>query len=233
MAGLGGDHASHQERALHTWLSGLFGVVRELDHITLHLATGDDNTVRPVKWPVLSIHKMAHALWRAGADQWQVSMLGEGGAAGVAEYWAHALNEDWTNDFPELRAAGHPASEFLPVYVHIDGAEVHTNSEMTIWSWRWRAVTRGGLEHPLRATWRRGQSGRSRVAFARARCRLPRGVRGQLGPALTSTIASSPCCAFQPNSWGLARPARRAICVPLVSEPPRTPSKLARCGGPQ
>ena len=68
--------------------------------------------------------EVMHGLYMQGSLQFQVSMLGKDGHPALAEFWEHALKEEWAKSHPTL-CAGHDPANIIPITWHLDGAEVH------------------------------------------------------------------------------------------------------------
>ncbi len=84
IAQLGGRSGTNQERDLVNWTRNMCGVLPEIYALRLQLETkGDPNTLREVHVPVMPIHRMLQALWRAGPMQFRVSLIGEEGHLGL------------------------------------------------------------------------------------------------------------------------------------------------------
>jgi hypothetical protein len=143
--GRGGDQ--NKERDLHRWLHNLHGQMPEPYYVEFNLLTSTSALPKAVLIPVLLPHEMMHCIWQAGPLQRMVSLFGEEGADGLAEFWTHSLPLPWAQAHPGLAAMrADPANmmeKTFPVRVHCDGAEVFRNNEFFIWDWGSATVLQG------------------------------------------------------------------------------------------
>ena len=79
-------------------------------------------------------HELLHALWRAGEHVFIGSLLGEEGPDLAADFWNVALEAPWYQSHPGISDAK-ARSRTLPIFYHVDGAEVFNNTEYYFWSW--------------------------------------------------------------------------------------------------
>jgi hypothetical protein len=85
-----------------------------------------------VRIPIIPMYEMGQNLYDAGDTQFLVSLLGDGGEPGVERFWKEAMADDWARLHP---AVGPSVKNKLPVTIHVDGAEVHRNSEYYFFNW--------------------------------------------------------------------------------------------------
>jgi hypothetical protein len=133
-AGGWGKHPQNIERDLHKWLHNLFDVQLEPMYITLMLDTDDSLSVEEVRVPVLSIHEMFNAIWRAGPAQRDLSLFGRDGLCGLLEFWQHAQESPWGQRHPVV-LCGKDMAKCFGVVIHIDGT-------ITLWSLVWGPAAR-------------------------------------------------------------------------------------------
>jgi len=88
-----------------------------------------DGSNEPIEIAVLNSFDIFHALHQQGQEQFQLSLLGDLGSDGVADFWKEALKENWAREHPVLQRSLHKLDKLIPVTYHMDGAEVHRNSE--------------------------------------------------------------------------------------------------------
>jgi len=119
-AGGWGKHPQNIERDLCKWLSNLFDVQLEPMYINLMLDTDDSLSLEEVRVPVLSIHEMFNAIWRAGPAQRDFSLFGKDGLPGLLEFWQHAQESRWGQLHPVV-LNGKDLAKCFGVVIHIDG----------------------------------------------------------------------------------------------------------------
>jgi len=56
-----------------------------------------------------------------------MSMLGEEGKAGLANFWKHALEEQWARDHPVVSRHRHELENLIPFTYHLDEGELQRN----------------------------------------------------------------------------------------------------------
>jgi hypothetical protein len=100
--GRGGEQ--NKERDLHRWLHNLHGQMPEPYYVEFNLLTSSSALPKVVLIPVLLPHEMMHCIWHAGPLQRMVSLFGEAGADGLAEFWTHSLPLPWAQAHPGLAA---------------------------------------------------------------------------------------------------------------------------------
>lgn len=130
--GAWGEQSCHEERDLHTWTKNIFE--NNLERYYLYADWTDPKTAKRIEFkiPVIIPFEMMHTLHNQGSQQFGISMLGERGAAGVAEFWREALKETWAQQHPAV--AKHAPETLLPTTWHLDGAEVTSNTEFYFYS---------------------------------------------------------------------------------------------------
>jgi hypothetical protein len=89
----------------------------------------DQGDVIEVDMPCLVPYEIFHSWYNAGLEQFQDSMLGSSGQAGVTSFWKHAMQEDWAKRHPVVTVFKENVDQLLPLTWHLDGGEVHRNSE--------------------------------------------------------------------------------------------------------
>ena len=124
---------THQERDMHRWIKRLQGAEDfklEPFYLDLPLVRGSDTCPTPTTTPILLPHEVMSALWDAGEDQFQRSLLGGLGTEARREFWNHCGQQrEWS--FVNTMST----DQLLPICIHSDGAEMFTNTEHQVWSW--------------------------------------------------------------------------------------------------
>jgi len=80
--------------------------------------------------PAVPMWVYCAALWRAGFTQFRVSLLGKLGNPALQSFWTEMQKHPFGRDHPALRAKN--LGRVIPLLVHIDGAEMYTNSEFYV-----------------------------------------------------------------------------------------------------
>ena len=198
MATLADGHPQNQERSLHNWVKHGFDVMPDKHYLSVHLNVGHRSETVQTQIPAVPLHELLHSIWEAGPTQWRVSVLGEGGAEHLTQYWNHVKTLHWSHGHADLHQCDNPGHSFIPGALHEDGCEVHSNTEYYIWSWSsLGAATHTSVDDvkfpivaiPLR--WMRPLP----LSFVRAHACLP-GLRLLLGVAwrLLMANAHQPTC---------------------------------------
>ena len=128
-----GKHPSNEERDLHNWCRNLYNCQLEVYHLKLDLHMPDMVDPVEVQIPVLIPFEVMRSLYLQGSPQFTVSILGDRGQAGLDMFWENALRERWAQLHPTV-LAGHTPGNLIPITWHMDGAEVHRNSEFYFYS---------------------------------------------------------------------------------------------------
>ena len=97
---LGGDgvHSANTERDLHVWTRNIFGCSLEPHTIRLKLDMPDSEVPRDVDIGILPMHEVLHAIANAGPLQFEMSLVGPEGEAGIARLWEYARQFQWGQD---------------------------------------------------------------------------------------------------------------------------------------
>jgi hypothetical protein len=137
LASLGGIKRKNDERDFHVWLKDLHCHHLELYTLWFDLHSESDGRTIPTPIPAVPIWQMCHALFRAGPLQFRVSLLGRHGEPSVLSFWQNALRLPWGQRHPAV--APHSSDSgylktLIPLYIHLDGAEIYTNSEFYVLS---------------------------------------------------------------------------------------------------
>ena len=100
--------------------------------ITFDLESETSSATSPQTIPVLLPHEMANAIFKMSGVQFQKSFL-QGDRSSCWAFW-----DNLHKHFPSLPTAAESPdvlSMTLPIMYHVDGAEVHKNSEHYQFSW--------------------------------------------------------------------------------------------------
>eukprot|EP00969_Alexandrium_andersonii_P227161 10032775-Alexandrium_andersonii.AAC.1 len=69
-------------------------------------------------------HEVVHSLWSMSELQFEISMVGPRGSAGLRSYWAWALEQEWGRRHPATQGKTlDDLTTMIPLFIHIDGAE--------------------------------------------------------------------------------------------------------------
>jgi hypothetical protein len=98
-----------------------------VDGVPKVIYTPGEQKPQKVDTPVLPLHGVLHALFRAGPAQFNTSILGPYGERAAAEFATWARSKEWGESFKTDRD--------LPIVWHLDGASIYSNSEFYVWSW--------------------------------------------------------------------------------------------------
>ena len=79
--------------------------------------------------PILIPYEICHALYEQGPEQFQISVLGDEGDAGLRDFWKHAMKERHFSEHAVVARNQYRVDKLVPLTYHMDGAEVHRNSE--------------------------------------------------------------------------------------------------------
>jgi len=88
-----------------------------------------DVPAEPYVISVLNPFDIFHALYNQCPEQFQLSMLGDLGNEGLGDFWREAMKEEWACEHPVVQRHLHKLNALIPLTYHMDGAEVHRNSE--------------------------------------------------------------------------------------------------------
>jgi len=80
-----------------------------------------------IKIPMLIPYELFHAACNHGAEIFNHCCLGDSGIEGVLYFWKEALTEKWATKHPII--AKHTPEDMFPMVWHLDGGEIHVNSE--------------------------------------------------------------------------------------------------------
>ena len=139
MAALGtnGKHESHVERDMYVRLRNLYNINIEASTVRVPLQGPADLIPQECDLPCLLPHEIIHGLHAAGSQQFQISMMGPEGPAGLLAYWKWAKTLEWGQEHPALQGkTDEQLSRLIPLMLHVDGAEIFRNSEFYIFSFR-------------------------------------------------------------------------------------------------
>jgi len=89
----------------------------------------ESGEAEPIEVAVLNPFEVFHSLHQQGHEQFQQSLVGDLGDEGLADFWNEALKEKWAYEHPVLQRNLTKLDKLFPVTYHMDGAEVHRNSE--------------------------------------------------------------------------------------------------------
>ena len=78
------------------------------------------------------MHEMCHALHSSSESQFWYSLVGDGS---IEEFWHNALRDPWAKEHPAVMRNMHQLQYLLATIIHLDGAEVHRNSEIYFIDW--------------------------------------------------------------------------------------------------
>ena len=90
---------------------------------------------KPVAVPMLIPYEVMHAVWEHSREQFHASFLPANAGEGCLQFWQRALQLPWGQRHAGL--SGKAPAELertIPILYHVDGAELHRNSEHYIWS---------------------------------------------------------------------------------------------------
>lgn len=134
LASLGafGKHPSHAERDLTSWLQNIFDCQLEKYYLFLDLDLTDRPEPLRIKIPCIIPFELLHSLHLQGNMQFHVSVLGDEGQRGLVKFWEQALKEDWAQKHPIVQK--HAPEDMVPITVHLDGCEMHSNAEYYVFS---------------------------------------------------------------------------------------------------
>ena len=117
------------ERDLHVWVRNLHNL--SIRPFFLELPLWDGDMVRPVSVPVLLPHEWVAALYKAGSQHFQESLLSDLGDDAIDAFWEWYLQQPWGSSHP-CAVAG--SRKHIPFAIHTDGGDSYTNSELVVWS---------------------------------------------------------------------------------------------------
>jgi len=80
--------------------------------------------------PAVPVWLYCASLWRAGFLQFRVSLLGKHGNPALHSFWTEMKKHPFGRDHPGLRDKN--VTMVIPLLIHIDGAEIYTNSEFYV-----------------------------------------------------------------------------------------------------
>ena len=80
-----------------------------------------------IKLPTLLPHELFHATYSKGPMLFNHCTVGDLGSEGIIEFWKTALTEPWAMRHPII--AKHRPGDMFPIVWHLDGGEIHKNSE--------------------------------------------------------------------------------------------------------
>ena len=132
--GTSGKWKQNAERDLHRWCRNLNNSRLEKYALKFELELPDDAEPVDVDIHVLNPFDICHSLYIQGPAQFEKSMIGGGGRKGIIEFWQNALREKWAKNHPFIIRNLYMIELLFPVTYHLDGAEVHRNSEMMFFS---------------------------------------------------------------------------------------------------
>lgn len=101
--GGGGRLARNDERDLMSWCANLYQNNLEPYMLHLDMLNPDQGPAQKINIPVLIPYEVMHALYQQGAQQFTLSMLGEGGPEGIKTFWEDAKGEEWAQCHPLVR----------------------------------------------------------------------------------------------------------------------------------
>ena len=134
--GCHGQYASNAERDFHRWTHHLHGVEIDPYDLWVNVQLPDRQELTEIAVPCILAFEVINTIAKAGELQSNMSLLGPDGLDGPRKFWAAAQEEPWGMKHPALE--GHSARDLrnvIPIWFHIDGAEIYNNSEFVIWSW--------------------------------------------------------------------------------------------------
>ena len=84
--------------------------------------------------PFLCCYRLKSCIRSANKGLIRETLLGERGHEGLKSFWNDALTEDWAKCHTTLRRH-HGVDYMLGLLFHLDGGEIHSNSEFCHWTW--------------------------------------------------------------------------------------------------
>lgn len=85
--------------------------------------------------PAIPIWRIFASLFKAGPEQFRVSVLGDGGNNLAKEFWTRARTQPWGANHPALAGrSDEELSKIIPVQLHVDGADLFRNTEYVVFS---------------------------------------------------------------------------------------------------
>ena len=145
LASLGaqGMYPANEERDLFRWTANAFGFHLEPYFLTLDLDEPGQLELKRQQVPVLIPYEITDAIWKYSERQFRISFLDAASENAAGTFWEHARSQEWGLRHPEVQrragagaTSGQGLDRLLPVVYHVDGAEIHRNSEHYIWSWQ-------------------------------------------------------------------------------------------------
>ncbi len=123
---------SHQERDLHRWVHGLYGLTVQPEFIWLDVESSVDGDFIPMSVAVLPPTTMFRALFQAGTQQFCASLLGTFDADALVQFWGVPMqHNEWAREHPAILSALHDdvLHKLIPFVWHVDGCEMHRNQD--------------------------------------------------------------------------------------------------------
>lgn len=122
--------SSNTERDFHSWLSGSYGMKLKPYLLPLPLELKKRLGVEALDVPILFPHELFGAVYDAGPEQFKKTMLGPDGAAGVRIFWERSKDESWFQRISPAKRR--KLNSTVPMYIHVDGAQVGKNQNMEV-----------------------------------------------------------------------------------------------------
>lgn len=130
LASLTDGTGSNKERNLHTWLRNLHGHGLETYDVEFTLQGPRDEEPVGIKIPTIPLWTLLRSLHRAGALQFQVSLLGKANNLGARKFWELAKTQTWGREHPAVKDLdGARLGYVIPLALHMDGFEIFSNTE--------------------------------------------------------------------------------------------------------
>ena len=132
--GTSGKRSQNIERDAYRWLNSMIDIGVEPQRIPFYVQQPGRIGARWEMIPVLSIHEMFAALWKAGPGQRNLSLFGSSGSQGLKTFWRNATKHlNWAKRHPALQNKTlDEMSRIFPIITFIDGVEVYKNNEFII-----------------------------------------------------------------------------------------------------
>jgi hypothetical protein len=127
-------HRKNDERDFHGWFKNLHDHQLDLYYLWFDFHSQIDGLTISTAVPAVPIWQMCHSLYSAGFLQFRVSLLGRGGNPSLVRFWENALRLPWGQKHPALLDPTLDTSRLIPLTLHLDGAEIYSNSEFWVLS---------------------------------------------------------------------------------------------------